>query len=85
MYEDGKFRVLRCDIAQRNTRASHGRKLSKSHGSAHVGAMRDAGATPADVWREVLPWLGVTDTTSLDAALDRWQPDLGPLGPITVS
>ncbi len=59
-----------------------GRKLSKSHGSAHVGALRDAGATPADVWGLVLPWLGVSDATSLDAALDRWKPTAGPLGPV---
>ena len=51
-----------------------GRKLSKSHGSAHVGAMRDAGATPADVWRLVLPWLGVAGATSLAEAVTRWEP-----------
>lgn len=61
-----------------------GKKLSKSHGSAHVGAMREAGATPADVWRIVLPWLGVEGATSLDEALPRWQPGLGPRGPIVV-
>lgn len=61
-----------------------GRKLSKSHGSAHVGAMRDAGASAADVWREVLPWLGATSASSLEEALPEWKPDRGPLGPITV-
>jgi glutamyl/glutaminyl-tRNA synthetase len=61
-----------------------GKKLSKSHGSAHVGAMREQGATPADVWRIVLPWLGLSAATSLDAALARWQPEAGPRGPITV-
>lgn len=61
-----------------------GRKLSKSHGSAHVGAMREAGASPADVWGLVLPWLGVTGASSLDEALAEWQPANGPLGPITV-
>jgi len=61
-----------------------GRKLSKSHGSAHVGAMRDAGATAADVWSVVLPWLGLEDVTSLSAALPRWNPAAGPRGPITV-
>jgi len=60
-----------------------GRKLSKSHGSAHVGAMRDAGATPADVWRIVLPWLGVEGAVSLEEAVTRWAPSAGPLGPIT--
>lgn len=62
-----------------------GRKLSKSHGSAHVGAMRDAGAVAADVWRIVLPWLGVDDAVSLREALPRWRPDAGPRGPITFS
>lgn len=61
-----------------------GRKLSKSHGSAHVGAMREAGATAADVWRLVLPWLGVDDAASLEDALPRWRPDAGPRGPITL-
>jgi glutamyl-tRNA synthetase len=60
-----------------------GRKLSKSHGSAHIGAMRDAGAGVADVWRIVLPWLGIDDATSLRDALPRWCPDAGPRGPIT--
>lgn len=62
-----------------------GKKLSKSHGSAHVGAMRDGGAMPADVWRVVLPWLGLPGACSLAAALPRWDPDAGPRGPITVA
>jgi glutamyl/glutaminyl-tRNA synthetase len=60
-----------------------GKKLSKSHGSAHVGAMRDAGATAADVWRLVLPWLGVEGVASLEQALPLWDPAAGPRGPIT--
>lgn len=59
-----------------------GRKLSKSHGSAHVGAMRDAGRTARDVWATVLPWLGLPDCSSLDEAVARWRPDAGPLGPV---
>jgi glutamyl/glutaminyl-tRNA synthetase len=62
-----------------------GRKLSKSHGSAHVGAMREAGASPAHVWRVVLPWLGVTGAASLAEALPHWRPDLGERGPVTVT
>ena len=61
-----------------------GRKLSKSHGSAHVGAMRDAGATPAEIWRVVLPWLGITGAGSLEEALPMWRPDAGPRGPLFV-
>lgn len=59
-----------------------GHKLSKSHGSAHVGAMRDAGCTPRHVWAMVLPWLGLPDCMSLDEAVARWRPDAGPLGPV---
>lgn len=59
-----------------------GKKLSKSHGSAHVGAMRDDGATPADVWRIVLPWLGLDGAASLADALPCWEPTRGPRGPI---
>ena len=62
-----------------------GKKLSKSHGSAHVGAMRDAGASPADVWQIVLPWLGIGDESSLDAAVGKWDPAAGPRGPIGVT
>jgi glutamyl/glutaminyl-tRNA synthetase len=62
-----------------------GRKLSKSHNSAHVGARREAGASPADVWRLVLPWLGVTGAASLSAALPQWRPDVGERGPVTVT
>jgi glutamyl/glutaminyl-tRNA synthetase len=36
-----------------------GRKLSKSHGSAHIGELKAAGWTVADVWDHVLPWLGI--------------------------
>ncbi len=59
-----------------------GRKLSKSHGSAHVGAMRDAGARPADVWAIVLPWLGLPPLAALDAAIPLWCAGAGQLGPI---
>ena len=59
-----------------------GRKLSKSHGSAHVGMLRDAGASPADLWRIVLPWRGIDAAAGLHDALPRWRPDGGPRGPI---
>jgi glutamyl/glutaminyl-tRNA synthetase len=59
-----------------------GRKLSKSHGSAHVGAWRDAGATPSDVWRRVLPWLGLSHDHVHDA-VEAFDPTAGPLGPVT--
>jgi len=37
-----------------------GKKLSKSHRAAAVGDLRDAGWSAGDVWRVVLPWLGLT-------------------------
>jgi glutamyl/glutaminyl-tRNA synthetase len=50
-----------------------GAKLSKSHGSDHVGALRDAGHAPADIWRRVLPWLGLPPCASLDEGLPHWR------------
>lgn len=61
---------------------SDGRKLSKSHGAAHVGAMREAGWTAADVWRVVLPWLGLPGGLALAEAVSEWRPDAGPRGPV---
>lgn len=61
-----------------------GRKLSKSHGSTEVRALRAAGWTAADVLGRVLPWLGLPGVTSLRDAVSRWRPDQGPLGPVTV-
>ncbi|MCB0067356.1 MAG: hypothetical protein KDD77_09400, partial [Caldilineaceae bacterium] len=68
-------------------------KLSKSHGSMHLAAMRDAGWQPADVWRLVLPWIGVPNTDSLGDAIAKFaadggsaargfDPQRGPRGPI---
>ena len=57
------------------------KKLSKSHGSQHVGALREAGATPNDIWRRVLPWLGLSGDT-LDPAI--FVANAGPLGPVRV-
>lgn len=44
-----------------------GKKLSKSHGSLEIAALRAAGWRAADVWRLVLPWLGIGGE-DLDAA-----------------
>lgn len=62
---------------------SDGKKLSKSHGSTHLGALRDAGWTADEVWRAVLPWLGLPPSSLTEAAAD-FVPDRGPRGPITV-
>jgi glutamyl/glutaminyl-tRNA synthetase len=44
------------------------RKLSKSHGSVHVGELREAGWTVADFWCRVLPWLGIEPVARIDEA-----------------
>jgi len=48
-----------------------GRKLSKSHRAAAVGDLRELGWSAGDVWRTVLPWLGLTphDTATDGPAL----------------
>ncbi len=63
---------------------SDGAKLSKSAGSAGVGAMRIAGHSPADVWRMILPWLGLPACAGLHEALPYWRPDAGPRGPLAL-
>jgi glutamyl/glutaminyl-tRNA synthetase len=63
---------------------ANGRKLSKSQGSIEVRAMRASGATPADVWQQVLPWLGLSGA-SLEEAVDTFDPTAGPRGPIVLS
>jgi glutamyl/glutaminyl-tRNA synthetase len=60
-----------------------GRKLSKSHGSTAVAAWRDAGRTPADIWRIVAPWLGVPPVADLDDARDSFDPVRVARGPFT--
>lgn len=60
-----------------------GRKLSKSHGSTELRALRAEGARPADVWRIVWPWLGLDPSLTLDEATVAFEPTAGPRGPIT--
>jgi glutamyl/glutaminyl-tRNA synthetase len=69
---------------------SDGRKLSKSHHAAAVGDLRELGWSAADVWRVVLPWLGLTPSTGASdglAVLPRALPDFDatriPRGPFT--
>lgn len=66
-----------------------GRKLSKSHGSAHIGDLRAAGWTVEDVWRTVLPWLGLPSQEGdaprlrhIGDAIDRFEPAAVRPGPI---
>jgi len=67
-----------------------GRKLSKSHRASAVGDLRDAGWPAGDVWRVVLPWLGITPPREgatgpalLHHALASFDPARIPRGPFT--
>ena len=60
-----------------------GRKLSKSHGSTELRALRDAGWTADDVWATLLPFLGL-QVGSLDEARHAFDPAVIPAGPFTV-
>lgn len=51
-----------------------GRKLSKSEGAQGVEAWRRAGRAPAEVWRIVLPWLGI-EHDDLHAAIQDFRAD----------
>lgn len=59
-----------------------GTKLAKRHASTSVRDLRDKGWEREDVWRAVLPWLGLTGAESLPEAAANFRPDGGPLGPI---
>ncbi|MDP2314955.1 MAG: glutamate--tRNA ligase family protein [Pseudomonadota bacterium] len=58
-----------------------GRKLSKSHGSTGIGALRDAGYTPERIWSLLLPLLGLPPGPLEHARLD---PARIPPGPFVV-
>ncbi|MES2641531.1 MAG: glutamate--tRNA ligase family protein [Myxococcota bacterium] len=55
-----------------------GRKLSKSHGSAGIAALREAGWTPDRVWALLLPLLGLPPGPLAKARLDPLQIPTGP-------
>jgi glutamyl-tRNA synthetase len=58
-----------------------GKKLSKSHGSTELRALRAAGVTPGEVWAMLLPVLGLPPGPLAAARLD---PAAIPPGPRTV-
>lgn len=58
-----------------------GRKLSKSHGSVGLAALRDAGWTPGRVWETLLPLLGLPPGPLTEA---RLVPGRIPAGPFVV-
>lgn len=62
---------------------SDGKKLSKSHGSLEIAALRAAGWRPTDVWRLVLPWLGIPGD-DLQAAVAAFDPARIAAGEITL-
>ncbi len=61
-----------------------GKKLSKSHGSLEVRALRARGWRPADVWRRLLPLLGCGGAETLDEALAGFDPARILPGPFVV-
>lgn len=61
-----------------------GRKLAKSHGSTEIGALRASGWTARDVWRRVLPWLGLEGPEHLHDAVAAFAAERVPLGPFGV-
>lgn len=61
-----------------------GKKLSKSHGSTEVAALRSAGWTARRVWSELLPLLGLRGHDDLAAAAASFDPQAGELGPVTI-
>jgi glutamyl/glutaminyl-tRNA synthetase len=58
-----------------------GKKLSKRHRSVSVADLRQQGWGPADVWRAVLPWLGLQGT-ALRPAVGNFCPQAILRGPI---
>jgi glutamyl-Q tRNA(Asp) synthetase len=60
-----------------------GQKLSKSHGSTELRALRAAGWTAARVWARILPLLGLPER--LEAAMGAFDPARVPRGPFVVS
>jgi len=55
-----------------------GKKLSKSHGSTEIRALRAAGATPLDLWRRLLPYLGLPPGPLGEARFDEKRIPHGP-------
>jgi glutamyl/glutaminyl-tRNA synthetase len=60
-----------------------GKKLSKSHGSTEIAALRAAGATPDAIWARLLPIVGLPARHVGDVVGD-FVPDAGDPGPVTL-
>jgi glutamyl/glutaminyl-tRNA synthetase len=51
---------------------AQGRKLSKSHGSVQLDHLRRAGWSAAQLWRRLLPLLGLSPFDAPEKALTQW-------------
>ncbi|MEL6344593.1 MAG: glutamate--tRNA ligase family protein [Myxococcota bacterium] len=60
-----------------------GRKLSKSHQSTELRALRDAGWTPERVWAALMPCLGLPPKPLWDISKREWTEKKTPKGPFT--
>lgn len=61
-----------------------GTKLSKSHGSTEIGALRAAGFTPQRIWQMLLPLLGL-QAEHIHDAVSAFDPQAGPRGPVVIA
>ncbi len=61
-----------------------GKKLSKSHGSLELRALRAAGWTRRQVWDLLLPWLGLESGLEPTDAIRSFDPRRLLFGPITL-
>ncbi|MDF1564471.1 MAG: glutamate--tRNA ligase family protein [Deltaproteobacteria bacterium] len=62
-----------------------GKKLSKSHGSLELRALRAAGWSPEEIWRRLLPLLGIEGCARLGEALAAFEPRAFRPGPFEVT
>jgi len=62
-----------------------GRKLSKSHGSIDIRALRKQGWSPEQLWLTVLPWLGLDEIDNLTDAIEPFDPTGGGANEISYS
>lgn len=61
-----------------------GRKLAKSEGAVGIASLRASGATPRDVWRRLLPLLGLEGFEHVHDAVGRFDPARLERGPVSL-
>jgi glutamyl-Q tRNA(Asp) synthetase len=59
-----------------------GRKLSKSHDATEIRALKAAGWTPTEIWKTVLPWLGINNADNIHQAVKHFDIQAINRGPI---